>query len=88
MGAVWWEKEQDYVMSWIEVPSPRDPKTYTIVGWPSGGGIWVLTATERSGTSAGVIHNAHTMDERCKVIEKLGGKFYANPKDCPDLDLP
>ena len=35
-----------------------------------------------------MLFNAYTMDERCNIIEQLGGTFYANPKDCPDLDLP
>ncbi len=35
-----------------------------------------------------MLFNAYTMDERCSIIEQLGGTFYANPKDCPDLDLP
>jgi len=25
------------------------------------------------------------MDERCGVIEEMGGKFYDNPRECPEL---
>lgn len=89
MGAVWWKTQRDYIISLIEVsPSPKDPKKNIIVGWPAGGGIWVYDATEPHDKDAGIVHNAHSMEERCEVIEKLGGKFYENPKDCPDLDLP
>ncbi|CAK7217272.1 hypothetical protein SCUCBS95973_003091 [Sporothrix curviconia] len=88
LGAVWWKTQYDYTMSQIGVRSPRNPKRYIFVGWPAAGGIWVLTATELDGKSTGIIHNAHSMEERCTVIEKLGGKFYENPKDCLDLDLP
>ncbi|KAK1768175.1 hypothetical protein QBC33DRAFT_536455 [Phialemonium atrogriseum] len=35
----------------------------------------------------GGIRNAYNMEERCKVIEQLGGTFYAEPRECPDLDL-
>ena len=35
----------------------------------------------------GMLFNAYSMEERCKVIELLGGTFYADPKDCLDLDL-
>ncbi len=34
-----------------------------------------------------MLFNAYSMEERCIWIEKLGGTFYADPKDCPDLDL-
>jgi hypothetical protein len=73
----------------IYVPlQPREEK-FIITGWPVGGGVWVLssTASEASAKNAGMAFNASTMEERCKIIEKLGGRFYANPKDCPDLDL-
>ena len=59
-------------------------------GWPAGGGVWILSEDgEIAGKKhAGMLFNAYTMDERCNIIEQLGGTFYANPKDCPDLDLP
>ena len=75
-------------MSRIGARWPKVPQSYILVGWPAGGGIWVFDATEPYGKGAGIIHNAYSMEERCKVIERLGGTFYENPKDCPDLDLP
>lgn len=59
------------------------------VGWEAGGGVWVLSTTleEAGGKGAAIIENAFTMEERCRVIEQVGGFFYANPEDCPDLDL-
>ncbi|CAK7205705.1 hypothetical protein SEUCBS139899_008484 [Sporothrix eucalyptigena] len=88
LGAVWWKTQYDYVMSRIGARWPKVPQLYILVGWPAGGGIWVFNATEPNGKGAGIIHNAHSMEERCKVIKRLGGTFYENPKDCPDLDLP
>ena len=57
--------------------------------WSDEGGVWVLTATNNvdGGKGAGMFFNAYTREERCTWIEKLGGIFYADPKDCPDLDL-
>ena len=34
--------------------------------------------------NAGMLFNAHVMEERCNIIEQLGGASYANPKDFPD----
>lgn len=57
------------------------------IGWPStGGGVWVLKGPG-TGARVAAFYNALDMDERCKIIEELGGKFYAEPKDCPYLDL-
>ena len=67
-------------------PRPRFIK----VGWPAGGGVWVLNITEHEAwdRDAGVVHYAHDMEERCRVIERLGGVFYENPKDWLDVELP
>ena len=50
-------------------------------GWPGDapdGGVWVLRTKGIEDAELGVarIRNARTMDERCKAIEMLGGKFY------------
>ncbi|KAK3690768.1 hypothetical protein LTR37_018990 [Vermiconidia calcicola] len=50
-------------------------------GWPGDapkGGVWVLRTKGPEGAELGVsrIRNALTMEERCKAIEMLGGKFY------------
>ncbi|KAH8901915.1 hypothetical protein BR93DRAFT_932569 [Coniochaeta sp. PMI_546] len=59
------------------------------IGWPAGGGVWVLRKSDIETSERGVaaIYNALNMDERCEIIEELGGTFYADPKDCPYLDL-
>jgi hypothetical protein len=64
-------------------------KNFIAAGWPAGGGVWVLREdAERAGEKdAGMLFNAYTMEERCAIIEQLGGTFYADPKDCPHLDL-
>ena len=59
------------------------------VGYPATGGVWVLNLPEKEASKrgVGVIHNAHSMEERCRVIESLGGVFYAHPDESPELDL-
>lgn len=67
------------------------------VGWPSTGGLWVLefenlrledvmSAVDEDHESdfvehSGLVMLARDMDERCDILEKLGGKFYARLKD-------
>lgn len=88
LGATWWETERAYILSQMEYIKLTD--SFTRVGWPAGGGVWVLKTTleEANLKAVGIIHNASDMEERCRLIEQVGGVFYANVKDCPDLDLP
>ena len=76
IGAHFYEREYDYNI-----------QTYTYnhsrvwYAWPENaptGGVWVLRTTGWEGAELGVarIRNALTMEERCKAIEMLGGKFY------------
>ncbi|KFY98508.1 hypothetical protein V500_01651 [Pseudogymnoascus sp. VKM F-4518 (FW-2643)] len=88
LGATWWRSEEAYHLSRLEYPAPSN--SFLKVGWPAGGGVWVLKTTlEGAGEKgAGMIQNAYSMEERCRVIKQIGGIFYANAKKCPDLDLP
>ncbi|PTB65188.1 hypothetical protein BBK36DRAFT_1204443 [Trichoderma citrinoviride] len=93
LGAVWWEsKEQWFLQKLMEPnePSLRRRQRFVKVGWPVGGGVWVIdiTVDDASTRHAGIIYNAHDMEERCRLIEQLGGVFYENPKDWLDVDLP
>ena len=89
LGPVWWESEYAWAMNWISGGDPGVITRFIYTGWPDEGGVWVLIATDAidGGKSAGMLFNAYNMEERCIMIEKLGGTFYADPKDCPDLDL-
>ncbi|SPN96542.1 uncharacterized protein DNG_00065 [Cephalotrichum gorgonifer] len=61
-----------------------------IAAWPqSGSGVWVLVIHrwERGERGEGVVRNAFSMDERCEVVKKLGGRFYSDPKECLHLEL-
>jgi hypothetical protein len=73
---------------WLDVMLGYETELLKI-GWPSTGGVWALRnpSIEESERGVAAIYNALTMEERCKIIEELGGTFYADPKDCPYLDL-
>jgi hypothetical protein len=89
LGAQWWESELAWAESLREVRADLPEEEFIAAGWPAGGGVWVLSGDIEAacGKHAGMLFNAYTMEERCNMIEKLGGTFYANPQDCPDLDL-
>jgi len=73
----------------MEVRAGPLEEGFIATGWPAGGGVWVLSEDieAASGKHAGMLFNAYTMEERCNIMEKLGGAFHANSNDCPDLDL-
>ncbi|KAA8650407.1 hypothetical protein EYZ11_012261 [Aspergillus tanneri] len=90
LGATWWKSEIGTDLFRREIEGPKLTDEYLRVGWPAGGGVWVLHTTIEVAAEkgAGLTHNAYNMEERCKVIKQMGGVFYADPKDCPYLDLP
>lgn len=87
LGATWWESEIE--QSENELGSYKSLSSYIRVGWPAGGGVWVLhtTKSRASNIGAGIIHNASDMEERCRLIGRVGGAYYADPNDCPYLDI-
>lgn len=89
LGPTWWESEKAWVLSQISVTPEERANDYIQVGWSSDGGVWVWKTTKMDMNDGGgaQLQNARTMQERCMMIEKLGGTFYADPKDCPFLDL-
>ncbi|KAK3293091.1 uncharacterized protein B0H64DRAFT_403460 [Chaetomium fimeti] len=90
LGADWWESEHAWSEYKRELPPGRLGEIIFATGWPAEGGVWILIDDEEIGGKkhAGMLFNAYTMEERCNIIKQLGGTFYANPKDCPSLDLP
>ncbi|KAL3291882.1 hypothetical protein RB213_000590 [Colletotrichum asianum] len=58
-----------------------------IAGYPAAGGVWVLQAKPAAAAQAGVgrIKNARDMEERCRLIEKLGGTFHEDRKKATPL---
>lgn len=90
LGPTWWPSELAWFESQIAAIPHERSNNYVRVGWTPDGGVWVWKTTRSDASEKGgaMLQNARTMEERCLVIEKLGGTFYANPKDCPFLDLP
>ncbi|KAI9785863.1 MAG: hypothetical protein M1816_008190 [Peltula sp. TS41687] len=88
IGAIWWASEADYV---DVLPGGRsktaEEERELVLGWPQEGGVWVLELESESKrpTDLGRIHMALNMEERCRVIKEYGGVFFADPKDCKDL---
>jgi hypothetical protein len=91
LGATWWPSDHDESMWWLLNPEQSWPheKPVAYFGWPAKGGVWALNMTLISAgqMGAGKIYGATTMEERCKILEDLGAVHYANPEDCPFLDL-
>ena len=88
LGAKWWRNEEHYFDVLLgELEMTEEEAVQLEVGWPAAGGVWVLRSQSKRTLpkDIGQIHMALNMEERCRVIEKLGGKFYVNPEDCPDL---
>lgn len=55
-----------------------------------GGGVWALEfdVDEEEPPETARLRMAVTMEERCTVLQKLGAKFYEDPKKCPGLKGP
>lgn len=92
LGAIWWANEDtymDYNLGMDIPPRSKEDSEVIKVGYPATGGVWVLNLpkNEASKKGVGIVYNAHSMEERCRVIELLGGVFYANPDESPELDL-
>lgn len=81
IGAHFYESEYAYN---IQTYQYNDSRVW--YGWPGDapeGGVWVLRTNGTEGAELGVsrIRNALTMEEKCKAIEMLGGKFYERWSD-------
>ena len=95
LGASWYKSADALSEEWFErkISVPRldtGNLSYIKTGWPSSGnGVWILNTTRSRAAElgAGRIYNARDIDERCRIIESIGGVYYADPKDL-GLDMP
>ncbi|CAK46245.1 hypothetical protein CBS115989_5280 [Aspergillus niger] len=88
LGATWFETDRDELeFTFFRTREDTDP--HIRFGWPEDGGVWVLNTTygQASDLGTAIIYNANNMEERCEMIKRLGGIFYADPRNCPFLDL-
>jgi hypothetical protein len=90
LGAGWY-RDPDHKLRAGEKLRNKDPDAPLLfIGWPADSdGVWALKTNLSQSVRRGLgrIGNAYNMEERCKMIEQLGGTYYADPKDCPHLDL-
>ncbi|KAI1282376.1 hypothetical protein F5Y07DRAFT_237895 [Xylaria sp. FL0933] len=91
LGARWFKSLYDYsTMPYFEPLKFKRIKV-VVAAWPSySPGVWVAVVRdchEASLVGLGRVWNAVSMDERCEVVEELGGTYYADPLLCPDLHL-
>jgi len=92
LGAAYWpEEDMDYYWQYGQFGfkgTGQRKKTEALFGWVGSGmeGVWVLERdkVQVKKEIVGLVENAVTMEERCKVIEILGGTFFKDPRDCPD----
>jgi hypothetical protein len=85
-----WFRDPDHELRAEAKYRNREPDAPLLfIGWPDDGGVWVIhtTLSQSARKGLGRIGNAFTMEERCKIIQQLGGIYYADAKDCPHLDL-
>ncbi|KAI4864572.1 hypothetical protein F4820DRAFT_423137 [Hypoxylon rubiginosum] len=87
-----WEFTSAYEYETMDIfhPGMLDKKVLVVAAWPrSGAGVWVLKTPMGQGYTKGLarVWNALDMDERCEVVKSLGGTFYEDPAQCPDLEL-
>ncbi|KAL4951611.1 hypothetical protein BDW69DRAFT_186245, partial [Aspergillus filifer] len=76
-----------------QVPAvTRTESLWVRVGWPSTGGLWVVefgdprfeelidpcSGQETWVSDSALVSLAMDMDQRCQILERLGGKFYAH----------
>jgi hypothetical protein len=87
LGATWWRSEKASNLTQLEYPKLTD--SFIRVGWPAGGGLWVLKTTLGGAGDKGVamIPTTYSIEERCRVIEQVGGVFYADPISRSTLTL-
>lgn len=91
VGGKWWAsplRQAQVAMGWKEAEGPERENWY--FGWApadGSGGVWALcfdVSDERIPGTA-ILRMAVTMEERCALLEKLGAKFYPDPRECEGL---
>ena len=89
LGAIWWADEQE----WINVQLGLRGRTAVenrrlVFGWPTDGrGMWVLRYEDERAVPRdfGKISLAVDMDERCRVMQRYGARFYDDPGTVEEL---
>jgi hypothetical protein len=95
LGASWWElpPKWEWPTLWcssIDGCVKPDIMGNVEVAYPENGGVCVLRIPQQWGSRSEslllkALGNALTMDERCQVILRLGGKRCESLEECEDL---
>ncbi|CAI0646025.1 unnamed protein product [Colletotrichum noveboracense] len=87
LGAECWKDDEAFAVHEAFEGDKSYREDVLIAGYPAAGGVWVLQAKPAAAAQAGVgrIKNARDMEERCRLIEKLGGTFHDDLKKATPL---
>ncbi|KAK1840541.1 hypothetical protein CCHR01_16834 [Colletotrichum chrysophilum] len=87
LGAKCWKNDEAFAVHEAFEGDKSYREDVLIAGYPAAGGVWVLQAKPAAAAQAGVgrIKNARDMEERCRLIEKLGGTFHEDLKKATPL---
>ncbi|KAL2132468.1 hypothetical protein VTI74DRAFT_3774 [Chaetomium olivicolor] len=94
LGAKWWPsldayRQGRFQMVFRMTQTQEKVRFIGVANRDGAKGVWALETDELDCNRRGLgrIGNAVTMEERCRQIERFGGKFYADPRACPFLDF-
>lgn len=80
-GAIRLSRIPDLSYDRVDIETDIDHELDYQVGWPVDGGVWIsvldLTHTHSEAKQA-KIHSATSMEERCRTIQDLGGRYYSD----------
>jgi hypothetical protein len=87
-GGKLWANQRRFAqvgMGWEEAEG--EERMCRFFGWERGG-VWALCfdVDDEEQPEAGRLKLAVTMEERCRILEKLGARFFADPKECEGLE--
>jgi len=88
MGASWWRSPELWPRptrcDFLEECARPDIHMNMELCFPATGGAWVIDFTKTNTPHRGHLGLSLTMDERCKVIQTLGGKFCSTMEACAE----
>jgi hypothetical protein len=89
IGATWWTSGAEWLNALLGEGDTTKMAKIVETGWPSSGqDVWVLEYLEHNQemrVGASLLNPALNMDERCKIIQGLGGTLYPGPDACEIL---
>ena len=56
------------------------------VCWPDGRGVWSIEGQKLNQDMSSILSRTLSMGERCRLIQDNGGRYYAEFRDCPEVE--